>query len=161
MATEEQKKLRQLRLFNDLVFGFAKGLYDLFGESMLATTDTIGEDILEEFEHELGLEIHGEDPQTILTEIERLMIDEYGLVKDAKLEINHETHEIDLFCEGCLLWKATRDALEAGLEKPYHCVPMMLAAAALHKRLHKKAKFVGITQDKEKRICDIDFHMYD
>ena len=83
MATMEEKKLRQLRLFNNLIFGFAKGLYDLFGDSAMATVDTIGEDILEEMEHELGLEIHGENPETILTEIERLLVDEYGLVTKA------------------------------------------------------------------------------
>jgi hypothetical protein len=156
MATMEQKKLRQLRVFNDLIFGFAKGLYDLFGDSALATVDTIGEDILEEMEHELGLEIHGENPQDILTEIERLLVDEYGFCKNARLVI--EGDEIDMFMEGCLLWKATSDLKEAGVP-PYTCVPMMMASAALHKRLGKKAKFVSIEQDIDKRICDIDFHM--
>jgi hypothetical protein len=156
MATMEQKKLRQLKLFNDLIFGFAKGLYDLFGDSALATVDTIGEDILEEMEHELGLEIHGETPQDILTEIERLLVDEYGLCKNARLVI--EGDEIDMYVEGCLLWKATTDLAEAGVP-PYTCVPMMMASAALHKRLGKKAKFVSLDQDKDNRVCDIDFHM--
>ena len=158
MATMEEKKLRQLRLFNDLVFGFAKGLYDLFGDSALATVDTIGEDILEEMEHELALEIHGENPQDILTEIERLLIDEYGLVKHAKLVI--EGDEIDMICEGCLLWKCTKDLTAEGIP-PYTCVPMMMASAALHKRLGRKARFVGLEQDMDKRLCDIDFHMLD
>lgn len=160
MATMEEKKLRQLRLFNNLVFGFAKGLYDLFGDSALATVDTIGEDILEEMEHELGLEIHGENPHDILLEIERLLEDEYGLVKSAKLEMHPETHEIDMICEGCLLWKATKDLQEEGVP-PYTCVPMMMASAALHKRLGKKAKFVSIEQEDDKRLCDIDFHLMD
>ena len=158
MATMEEKKLRQLRLFNDLIFGFAKGLYDLFGDSALATVDTIGEDVLEEMEHELGLEIQGENPHDLLMEIERLLEDEYGLVKSAKLEMHPETDEIDMVCEGCLLWKATSDLQEEGIP-PYTCVPMMMASAALHKRLGKKAKFVGIKQDDDKRICDIDFHL--
>jgi len=156
MATMEDKKLRQLRLFNDLIFGFAKGLYELFGDSALATVDTIGEDILEDMEHELGLEIAGEDPKDILTEIERLMVDEYGLCKSAELVM--DDGEIDLICEGCLMWKATRDLQEEGIP-PYTCVPMMMASAALHKRLGKKAKFVGIEQDMDKRLCDIDFKL--
>ena len=85
MATMEQKKLRQLRLYNDIIFGFGKGLWDLFGDSAMATADAIGEDILEEMEHELGLEIQGENAEDILTEIERLLVDEYGLVKNASL----------------------------------------------------------------------------
>lgn len=158
MATMEEKKLRQLRLFNDLIFGFAKGLYDLFGDSALATVDTIGEDILEEMEHELGLEIHGENPQEILMEIERLLEDEYGMVKSARLEMHPETHEIDMICEGCLLWKATSDLQEEDIP-PYTCVPMMMASAALHKRLGKKAKFVSIEQENDKRLCDVDFRI--
>ncbi|MBN1260243.1 MAG: hypothetical protein JXB35_06140 [Anaerolineae bacterium] len=158
MATEEQKKVRQLRLFNDIIFGFAKGLYDLFGDSALATVDTIGEDILEEMEHELGLEIHGEDPQDILTEIERLLVDEYGLCTKATLQMHPETHEIDMICENCLLTKATRDLTEAGVP-PYTCVPMMMASAALHKRLGRKAKLVKVEQDIENRTCDVDFKL--
>ena len=158
MATEDQKKARLMKLFNGVVFGYAKGLYDLFGDSALATVDTIGEDLIEEMEHELGLEIHGEDPKAILTELARLLEDEYGLFDDARFDI--EAHEIDIFCQGCKLWHATQEILESGAP-PFHCVPMMIAEAALHKRLGKRAKFVGITQDKEKHICDIDFHLMD
>jgi len=156
MATEEQKKVRQVRVFNDIIFGFAKGLYDLFGESALATVDTIGEDILEDMEHELGLEIHGENPQDILAEIERLLVDEYGFCKGARLVINGD--EIDMFVEGCMLWNATKQLREAGIP-PYTCVPIMMASAALHKRLGRKAKFVKIEQDNAKFACDIDFHL--
>jgi hypothetical protein len=36
---------------------------------------------------------------------------------------------------------------------------MMMASAALHKRLGVKAKFVSVEQDSDKRLCDIDFHL--
>jgi hypothetical protein len=160
MATEEQKKLRQLRLFNNLIFGFAKGLYDLFGESMLATTETIGEDLLEEFEHELGLEVHGEDPEAILTEIERLLMDEYGLVKDITLDIDEGSQEIKVVTQGCLLWRAT-ESLKAVDVPPYTCVPMSLATAALRKRLGKKAKFVSLDQNYDEHVCSVTFRLYD
>lgn len=156
MATDEQKKARQLRLCNDILFGFAKGMYDLFGESALATVDEIGEDIIEDMEHELGLEIHGENPQEILTELERLLMDEYGMCRHANLKV--EEHEVDVYVEGCMFWQATADLKANGIP-PYTCVPMMIAEAALHKRLGKKAHFVGITQDMEKKVCDIDFHL--
>ncbi|MBN1666766.1 MAG: hypothetical protein JW862_06745 [Anaerolineales bacterium] len=156
MATEEQKKARLLKLCNDIVFGFAKGMYELFGDSVLATVDTIGEDIIEEMEHEMGLEIHGEDEQTILTELERILVDEYGLAKSMKLQI--KDHEVDVICEGCVFWHATKELMKENIP-PLTCVPMMIAEAALHKRLGKKAHFVGITQDDDKRLCDIDFHI--
>ncbi len=156
MATEEQKKARQLKLCNDILFGFAKGMYDLFGESALATVDEIGEDIIEEMEHEMGLEIHGEDPQAILTELERLLIDEYGMCRNASLKV--QDHEVDVFVEGCMFWHSTQELRKEGIPA-YTCVPMMIAEAALHKRLGKKAHLVGITHDDEKRTCDIDFHL--
>lgn len=156
MATMEEKKLRQLKLFNDIVFGFAKGLYDLFGDTAVATVDTIGEDILEDMEHELGLEIAGEDPKDILMEIERLMVDEYGMCKTADLVI--DDGQIDLTCEGCLMWRATRALQEEGVP-PYTCVPMMMSSAALHKRLGAKARFISIEQDMDKRICDVKFKL--
>jgi hypothetical protein len=152
----EEKKLRQLKLFNNIIFGFAKGLYDLFGDTAVATVDTIGEDVLEDMEHDLGLEIAGEDPKDILMEIERLLVDEYGMCKAADLVI--DGGEIDLTCEGCLMWKAARDLQEADVP-PYTCVPMMMASAALHKRLGVKARFVEIEQDFDNRICDVDFEL--
>ena len=65
---------------------------------------------------------------------------------------------MDVICEGCLLWHCTQDMLAAGAP-PFHCVPMMIAEAALHKRLGRKARYLKITQDKEKRICDIDLEL--
>jgi hypothetical protein len=156
MATEEQKKTRQIRLFNDIIFGFAKGLYDLFGEASLATVDTIGSYVLEDMEHELGLEIQGETPQDILTEIERLLVDEYGLCESITLDL--EDDKIDLVCQNCMLWKATLD-LQAENVPPYTCVPMTLSGSALRKRLGVKARFVSLEQDMENRICHIDFRL--
>ncbi len=160
MATEEQKKVRMIRLFNMIIAGMAKGLYDLFGDAAIGIVGPIGEEILEEMEHQLGLEVHGEDPQTILTEIERLFIDEYGLIKDGKIEIHPETHEVDIITNGSVLWDACIALEDAGLP-PLACVEMMIAEAALRKRLGRKAKFVGITFDRDKRMMDVDFHMYD
>jgi hypothetical protein len=152
----EEKKLRQLKLFNEVIFGFAKGLYDLFGDTAVATVDTIGEDVMEDMEHQLGLEIAGEDPKDILMEIERLLIDEYGMCKTADLVI--DGGEIDLTCEGCLMWMATRELREADVP-PYTCVPMMMASAALRKRLGTKARFVDIEQDMDNRICNVKFKL--
>lgn len=160
MASEEQKKARMIKLFNMIIAGMAKGLYDLFGPAAIGIVGPIGEEILEEMEQELGLEIHGEDPQTILTEIERLLIDEYGLMKDCKIEIHPETHEVDLIVKEPILWHAIEELVDAGMP-PLACMEMIIAEAALRKRLGRKAKFVGITLDKATRTVDVDFHMFD
>jgi len=160
MATEEQKKARMVKLFNTVIAGMAKGLYDLFGPAAIGIVGPIGEEILEEMEQELGLEIHGEDPESILTEIERLLVDEYGLMKDCKIELNPTTHEVDILVIEPVLWHAIEELESAGIP-PLACVVMIVAEAALRKRLHRKSKFKGISLDREKRIVDIDFHMFD
>ena len=160
MATEEQKKARELRLFNDIITGFAKGLYDLFGDTALATVETIGKSVLEEMERELGLEIQGESSQDILTEIGRLLVDEYGLVKDSDLTINDETRKVHISCTDCSLWKSCKDLSDGGIT-PYTCVPMMMATAALRQRRGQRVRFAGIEQNVDKRLCDIHFQMID
>jgi hypothetical protein len=160
MATEEQKKERMVRLFNMIIAGMAKGLYDLFGDAALSVITPIGEELLEEMEQELGLEIHGENPQDLLTEIERLLMDEYGLFKEGTFEIHPDTHEIDILITESVLWHATSELHEAGIP-PLACVEMLITGAALRKRLGRKAKFMGLTLDDSTRTIDIDFHMFD
>jgi SHS2 domain-containing protein len=160
MATDEQKKLRMMHMYNILITGLAHGLYDLFGNAMVGIVEPIGEEILEEMERELGIEIHGETMEDILTEVERIIVDEYGMVDNISLEIHPETHEVDLICTGCKLWHVT-ETLQAQGIPPHHCPPMMMASAALRKRSGRKARFVGITQDTKKKTCDIDFHLFD
>ncbi len=156
MATEEVKKTRQLKLCNDILFGFAKGMYDLFGDSALATVEEIGESIIEEMEHEMGLEIHGEDPRMILAEIGRLLIDEFGMCQGGNLAF--QDGQMLVTIEGCMFWHSTSELRKEGIP-PYTCVPMMIAKAALHKRLGQKAHLVGVKHDDEKHRCDIDLRL--
>jgi hypothetical protein len=152
MATEEQKKTRQMKLFNEVIFGLAKGMWELFGEGAFALSTEIGEEILEEMEHDMGLEIQGETPQDILTEIERIYVDEVGGALAADLKIKDD--RIDVFIEGCILKHACTDLQKEGI-KPFTCVPMMLAAAALRERLGLKEQLDDIVIKGDK--CDIDF----
>ncbi len=156
MATEEQKKERMQRLYNSVIFGFARGLYDLFEEASQATVTKIGNGILSTMENELGLEVAGEDPKDMLTEISRLLVDEYGMVKDSTIDINGDT--IHIFCEGCRLWNVTMD-LKAADIPPFTCVPMMMARAALRERLGRKARFINIEHDNEKHTCEINLEL--
>lgn len=160
MATEEQKKARMVRLFNMIIAGMAKGLYDLFGEAAVSVITPIGEELLEEMEQELGLEIQGENVQDILVEIERLLMDEYGMFKEGTFEIHPETHEVDIIITDSVLWHATAELHKASLP-PLACAEMMIASAALRKRLGRKAKFVGLALDEKTRTIDVDFHMFD
>lgn len=156
MATDDQKKQRLIKMYNDVIFGFGKGLYELFGDSAMATTATIGEGMIAEMEHDLGLEIHAENPMDFIAELRRILIDEYGLYKDSWVE--YDPPKLKFTCQDCMLWQATEDMLRIGAP-PFHCVPMMLTNAALQVRGGAKARFVGLTQDKEKHICTLDFQI--
>ena len=160
MATEKQKKARMVHLFNMIIAGMSKGLYDLFGEAAMSIMPPVGEKRLKEMEHELGLEIHGETPQHILTEIERLLMDEYGIFKEGTFKFRPDTHEVDITITDSVLWNATAKLHKTGLP-PLACVEMMIASAALRKRLGQKSKFVGLSLDEKTRTIDISFHMFD
>ena len=154
MATEEQKKARQMKLFNEVIFGLAKGMWELFGEGAYATATEVGEEIIEEMEHDMGLEIHGENPQDILTELERIYVDELGGSKLAAIKIKDD--RIDVLIEDCILLHACRDLQKEGI-RPFTCIPMMLAAGALRERLGLKERVDNIVIEGNK--CDIDFIM--
>ncbi len=154
MATEEQKKIRQMKLFNEVVYGLAKGMWELFGEGAFGVCAEIGEEIIEEMEHDMGLEIRGETPQDILTELERIYVDEVGGAQAADLKIKDE--RLDIFIEGCILLHACTDLQKEGI-RPFTCIPMMLAAAALRERLGLKERLDNIVIEGNK--CDIDFVM--
>jgi hypothetical protein len=158
MANEEQKKARLLMLSNSLISGYGKGLYDLFGDSALATVSTIGESTIKEMENEMGLEIHGENPQDILSELGRILVDEYGLARSMKFEIQGQ--DMNVVCQGCLLWPATKSILASGAP-PFHCVPMMLAKVVIGKRLGKKTQFVSLKQEDSTKVCDIHARILD
>ena len=105
MATEEQKKERLLKVFNIGMYSMISGLWDLFGESSFATAQSIGDRILSTMEKESGLEIQGENPQDIIQEITRLLVDEVGTMSDGKLTM--DGNNIRLACKECFLREAT------------------------------------------------------
>ena len=156
MTSNEQASEHQFRLCNQIVAGFAKGLYELFDDSALAVADTIGESILKEMEQNLGLTIQGEDPQALLSKIEQILVSEYGMAE--KTEFTMVDRDVDMKVKKCIMWDATEDLLKAGVP-PYTCAPMMMASAALRKRMGTKSKFGGIQQDIEQHVCNIKFRV--
>lgn len=141
MATETQKKSRQLQLFNTIISGQAKGLYDLFGDSAQSVIGPIGQEILEEMEREMGLEINGENANTILTDVGRILVDEYGLLSDFQVK-RLEGVRTQIICRDCLLKSASLRLKEAGV--PVACIPHSLARAALRYRLGSKSHLIDI-----------------
>lgn len=137
MATEEQKKANQLRLANMTIFGLAAGLWDFLGETSYALTPKMGAAVLEIMEKEMGLEIVGEKPEDVLTEIARIFVDEFGFASD--IEVVKEGDALQMKVHSCLARKLTDQLQAAGVESPFTC-PIMNAAQAAMKRLNMKAR---------------------
>ncbi len=156
MATEAAKKEHMRQVFNIMVYGLARGLWDLFGEASFATTNSIGDEILEIMQREMGFEIGGEDPETILIEIERLLVDEIGTMKSGKVTIDGNV--ISMACTECVLREATRDLEDADVQ-PFACLPMTIAAATMRKRLGTRHRLLGRKWDPATETCTIQFEL--
>ena len=156
MATEMEKKKRLLSIFNIAMYGIIKGLWELFGEASFATVDVIGDQLLSMLEKEMGLEIQGEDPNDILLEIARLLVDEVGMMSACEPKL--EDNRIQMACTECALREATAYLEEKGIQ-PFACIPMGVVAAAMRKRMNQKHRVLGRKWDEATQTCTIMFEL--
>ncbi len=156
MATEEEKKRNLARINAMIIYGLEKGLWDLLGESALAITVTVGRGMLEQMEKSMGLEIGGEDPQDILTEIGRIFVDEIGIA--VNFDITHEGDLVTMEVDRCVLLNVEKDLVEAGI-KPFMCPYLNIAAAAMQERLDVRARIADLDVDVEAHRCHLCFEM--
>jgi len=156
MATDAQKKENLLKVFNISMFGMVEGLWDLFGESSFATVQAIGDRVLEVMEKEAGLEIAGENPEDILIEVTRLLVDEIGTMSAGEVTVDGQ--KVSIACQECFLREATGWLEEAGVQ-PFACVPMNIAAAAMRQRLGTKHHVIGRKWDQGSQTCTIQFEL--
>ena len=131
MATEEQKKRQLVKVFSLMVEGFAKGIYDLFEDSAYAMMETVGKDLLEIMQKEMGFEIEGETPDEILNELMRIWVDEMGFIEEAKVKKIDKGWEIT--ASNCKGWNLTQAILKTGVKEPFTCPIMNTMHAALEK----------------------------
>ncbi len=129
MATEDEKKRQLVKVFSMMIQGLASGIYDLFEDSAYALMKTVGKDILETMQKEMGLEISGEEPGEVLNELLRIWVDEIGMFDDAKVEETDTGWVITgNHCKG---WNLTQKILATGVKEPFTCPIMNSMNAAL------------------------------
>ncbi len=156
MATEDEKKKNLARLNAMIIYGLEKGLWDLFGESALATTNTVGKGMLELLEKSMGLEISGETPQDILTEIGRLFVDEFSIATN--FDVTHTDDTVDFIVDNCVLMNVEEDLIKAGI-KPFVCPYLNIASAAMRQRLGERTAVRESDVNTESRRCTLQFQM--
>ncbi len=155
MATEEKKKENRLRLTNLALLSVTAGAWNLLGKKGVnAFTNVMGDEILKVMEKEMGLEIAGEDPETVLMEVSRIFIDEYGFASDIDIEKIDEDN-FRLKVHNCVNRSFTDKLTEAGVEYPYIC-PIMNASRSALKRMGYKVH-ENITKWSEGKGSIIEF----
>lgn len=141
MATEEQKKKNIMRLMTLMIGGMAKALYDLFGETAFATMSEVGKTTLEIMEQEMGLEVDGESPKDVLTEIGRIFCDEMGFIES--FSTAEDGNVLTLTVNRCQGWNLTQSILKTGVEIPFTCPIMNVCQAALTRMGHPAQKAIS------------------
>ena len=123
MATEQEKNANRARLWGLTVIGMTLGIWDMVQESSTSLSPQIGQAILGEIEKTLGLEVAGEQPETILVELGRIFVDEYGFATEAKVEKTGNQLRVTL-CNAVGIPEFSA-MMEKGVEKvfsnPFYC----------------------------------------
>jgi len=154
MATEEIKKQNQVRLSNMALLSLAAGAWDVLGKGVSAFSGPMGDEILKLMEREMGLEIAGENPETVMTEISRIFVDEFGFASDIEVIIEDDSN-FQLKVHNCVNRNFTDKLTAAGVEKPFVC-PIMNSCRSALKRMGYKCH-EDIEQWKEGRGSVISF----
>ena len=111
---------------------------------------------MEEMEKTMGLEIAGEDPQDILTEIGRIFVDEIGIATD--FDIDKDGDEVKLTVDHCVLLRVEKDLVSDGIQ-PFMCPYLNIAAAAMRRRLGTKTRISYINADPDAHHCELCFEL--
>jgi len=136
MATEEQKKRNMLRLARLTLYGLTTGIWDLIGEGSTGLSHVIGDEILPVMEKEMGLEVAGENPVDVLTELARVLVDEFGFAQD--IEVSGDDDKITVKVKGCAQRKLADDLTAFGIAHLFSC-PILCVGDVVLDRLGVKA----------------------
>lgn len=135
MATEDKKKENMLRMMGVVITGLVMGIWDMLGESAAALGPKIGEQTLTILEKEMGLEIAGENPEDVMTEVGRINVDEFGFAES--VNINSDGSTITAVVKKCMVGNLCEQVKNAGMDN-WLC-PHLINGLAVLGRLGKKA----------------------
>jgi len=128
MATDEEKKANQLRLLGMVFTSVTLGLWEMVEDAAFALGPTLGKQLLNVMENEMGLEIAGENTEDVVNEIARLFVDEFGFAQKVDVQQNQEAIAVQV--HNCVL-KDMSAILAKGGADPYICPFRNCGLAAL------------------------------
>ena len=150
MATEDEKKRNLIKLSSLVIHGLTRGLWELLGESAEVTAKLIGHSNIAMLEKEMGFEIAGEDLQDMMTELNRIFVDELGALEGADAKI--EGNQVTMTYTGCKFMRLTSDLMEEGIP-PFICPFKGMAMAAVVKRLGTEARHLDSDVNTQTHVC--------
>ncbi len=150
MATEEEKKRNLVKLSSLVIHGLTRGLWELLGESAEVTAKLIGHTNVEMLEKEMGFEVAGEDLQDMMTELDRVFVDELGALDQCETVV--EDNQITMTCTGCKFMSLTRDLMQEGIP-PFICPFKGMAIASVSKRIDSDARHIDSDVNTETHVC--------
>ncbi len=154
MATEIEKKKNLARLLELVTKGLGKGLWDLLGEPVYATSAVIGEEILTYLQKSMGLEIAGESPENILLELTRIFMDEFGAAQD--VNIQKKDNLVEMRIKKCVSRRLCLDLKKENIPA-FVCPYLAVSAAAMRKNLGMNTRMKKVEAGEEE--CILDFEM--
>ena len=138
MATDDKKMENQLRLMGMTMRGVALGIWNVVGETAVSLGAPIGDQTLEVLEKEMGLEIGGEKPEDVLTEIGRLFVDEFGFAE--RVDVDSSSGSVSMVVKNCKMAALTGKLIDDGVD-PFICPYRNTGLAALKRMgLHPRAR---------------------
>lgn len=153
MATDEAKKMNALRMAALSLEVLATEVWETLGETSMAMSHGMGDAILEMMEKDQALEIAAEDPLAVGKEIERILVDEYGLAQE--ITIKTDMVHTDLFVKTCTATFFCDKMVQNGVKTPFTC-PAMLATSAAMRKMGYKGR-VSIERWQEGKGCIVHF----
>ncbi len=153
MATDEAKKANAQRMMMLSMKVLLSEVYDTLGDSCMALSHGMGDAVLKMMEKEQGLEIAAEDPLALGKEIERILVDEYGLAQE--ITIKTDMVKTDISVKGCNNVLFCDQLIANGVKIPFIC-PVMLATSAALRQLGYKGR-VNIERWHEGKGCIVHF----
>lgn len=150
MGTEAEKTQNLLKLSSMVIHGLTRGIWELLGESAEVTAKLIGHENIATLEKEMGFEIAGEDVQDLLTELNRIFVDELGALERAEVAINENL--VTMTFKGCKFMKLTNDLMQEGIP-PFICPFKGMSMAAVVKRLGTEARLIESKVDGDRVVC--------
>jgi hypothetical protein len=154
MATDEAKKANAQRMMLLTMKVLISEVWDTLGDSSIALSHGMGDAILGMMEKEQGLEIAAEDPMAVGKEIERILVDEYGLAREIIIDPKSQT-DTDLKVSGCNNTYFCDQLTASGVKTPFICPAMLATSAALRKLGY--SGHVSIERWQEGKGCIVHF----